>query len=315
MKTIDELKAYYETDLLPTLRVLDRERKKNLYRLFLGILLSVAAPIIALYFFFGPVGLMVISFPVWIGVIIYLAISIGNYKKSFKVGIIEQIVRAIDPHLSYNSSKAVDKAHFKHSELFKNSWNEYKGDDYVQGMVGETSLEFSELHVQHVSTDSEGRRSASTVFRGLFLVADFNKSFKGKTVVLPDTAEKFLGSIGSMLQSWNITRGELIKMEDVAFEKEFVVYGDDQIEARYILSTSLMERILAYKKKSNRPIRFSFIGNKVHVAISYKKSLFEPRLFRSLLSFKPIQEYFEDLSLAIDLVEDLNLNTRIWTKD
>ena len=104
-------------------------------------------------------------------------------------------------------------------------------------------------------------------------------------------------------------------MEDVAFEKEFVVYGDDQIEARYILSTSLMERILAYKKKSNRPIRFSFIGNKVHVAISYKKALFEPRLFRSLLSFKPIQEYFEDLSLAIDLVEDLNLNTRIWKKD
>ena len=45
-------------------------------------------------------------------------------------------------------------------------------------------------------------------------------------------------------------RGELIKMEDVAFERGVVVYGDDQIEARYILSTSLMERILAYKKKA-----------------------------------------------------------------
>ena len=315
MKTIEELKAYYETDLLPTLRVLDRDRKKVLYQLFFGILLSVAAPIIVLKFFFGPVSLLVTCGLVWVGVIIYLVVSISSYKRSFKVGIIEQIVRAIDPNLSYNSSKAVDKAHFTHSELFKNSWNEYKGDDYVQGMVGKTSLEFSELHVQSVSTDSKGRRRASTVFRGLFIVADFNKSFQGKTFVLPDTAEKYLGSIGTMLQSWNVQRGELIKMEDVAFEKEFVVYGDDQIEARYILSTSLMERIFAYKKKSNRPIRFSFIGNKVHVAISYKKSLFEPRLFRSLLSFKPIQEYFEDLSLAIDLVEDLNLNTRIWTKD
>ena len=181
--------------------------------------------------------------------------------------------------------------------------------------MGKTSLEFSEVHAQHVSTDSEGRRQASTVFKGLFLVADFNKSFQGKTFVLPDTAEKLFGSIGSMLQSWNAARGELVKMEDVAFEKEFVVYGDDQIEARYILSTSLMERILAYKKKSNRPVRLSFIGNNVHVAISYKKSLFEPRIFRSLLNFRPIQEYFEDLSLAIDLVEDLNLNTRIWTKD
>ena len=315
MKTIEELRAYYETDLLPTLTVLDRARKKVLLELFVGIVISVIAPIIALYFSFGSVVLMAICFPVWIGVIIYLSISTGKYKKSFKVGIIEQIVRAIDPNLSYDASKAVNKSHFTHSELFKKSWNEYKGDDYVQGMVGKTSLEFSEVHAQHVSTDSEGRRQASTVFKGLFLVADFNKSFQGKTFVLPDTAEKLFGSIGSMLQSWNAARGELVKMEDVAFEKEFVVYGDDQIEARYILSTSLMERILAYKKKSNRPVRLSFIGKNVHVAISYKKSLFEPRIFRSLLNFRPIQEYFEDLSLAIDLVEDLNLNTRIWTKD
>ncbi|MGB1119936.1 MAG: hypothetical protein ACPGYR_05520, partial [Chitinophagales bacterium] len=136
MKTIEELKAYYETDLLPTLRVLDRDRKKVLYQLFFGILLSLAAPIIVLKFFFGPVSLLVTCGLVWVGVIIYLVVSISSYKRSFKVGIIEQIVRAIDPHLSYNSSKAVDKAHFKHSELFKKSWNEYKGDDYVQGMVG-----------------------------------------------------------------------------------------------------------------------------------------------------------------------------------
>ncbi|HAB89363.1 MAG TPA: hypothetical protein DCF84_02420 [Bacteroidetes bacterium] len=168
MKTIEELKAYYETDLLPTLRVLDRARKKVLYKLFLGILLSVATPIIALYFFFGPVSLMVICFPVWIGVVIYLAILIGNYKKSFKVGIIEQIIHAIDSNLAYDASKAVNRAHFKQSELFKTSWNEYRGDDYVQGTVGKTSLEFSELHVQSVSTDSEGRRRASMVFRGLF---------------------------------------------------------------------------------------------------------------------------------------------------
>ena len=201
-------------------------------------------------FFSGPVGLMVISFPVWIGAIIYLAISIGSYKKSFKVGIIEQIIRAIDPNLSYNSSKAVDKAHFKHSELYKKSWNEYKGDDYVQGMVGKTSLEFQRF------TLSTFPRIVKVVVRHqrfLRIVSsgrDFNKSFKGKTFVLPDTAEKLFGSIGSMLQSWNAARGELIKMEDVAFEREFVVYGDDQIEARYILSTSLMERILAYKKKA-----------------------------------------------------------------
>lgn len=31
-----------------------------------------------------------------------------------------------------------------------------------------------------------------------------------------------------------------------------------------------------------------------------------------MLSFKPIQEYFESLQLMIAIVEELNLNWRIW---
>jgi hypothetical protein len=52
----------------------------------------------------------------------------------------------------------------------------------------------------------------------------------------------------------------------------------------------------------------------VFVAVSYTKNLFEPRLFRTILDFELVQEYFEDLQLAIGIVDDLNLNTRIWSK-
>jgi hypothetical protein len=33
-----------------------------------------------------------------------------------------------------------------------------------------------------------------------------------------------------------------------------------------------------------------------------------------MAKFAPIQEYFEDLQLALSIVHDLNLNTRIWNK-
>jgi hypothetical protein len=112
----------------------------------------------------------------------------------------------------------------------------------------------------------------------------------------------------------NIFRGELIKLEDPEFESHFVVYGTDQIQARYILSMSLMERIVEFRKKTGRKIYLSFVGSKVFAAVSYTKSLFEPRLFRTLLDFDPICEYFRDLQLAIGIVDDLNLNTRIWSK-
>jgi len=53
----------------------------------------------------------------------------------------------------------------------------------------------------------------------------------------------------------------------------------------------------------------------VFVAVSYTRNLFEPRLFKTLLDFSPIRQYYEDLALAIGIVDDLNLNMRIWSKE
>jgi hypothetical protein len=103
-------------------------------------------------------------------------------------------------------------------------------------------------------------------------------------------------------------------MEDPEFEKLFVVYGEDQVEARYILSTSLMRRIVEFRTRTQKEMRLSFSASKLHVAIPFENELFEPKIMESLLNIAHVQEYYNDLKLAIDIVDDLNLNTRIWTQ-
>ena len=120
--------------------------------------------------------------------------------------------------------------------------------------------------------------------------------------------------VNSKLQKMNKSRGELVKLENTEFESEFAVYSDDQIESRYILSPSLMEKILSFKKQTNKNIQLSFIDSRLYVAIPYSKALFEPRLFGDMINFSDIQEYHDDLNLVISIAETLNLNTRIWTK-
>ena len=99
------------------------------------------------------------------------------------------------------------------------------------------------------------------------------------------------------------------------FEKEFVVYGTDQVEARYILSTALMRRILEFKRKMKVPVCISFVNSNLYMAIGIKKNLFEPRVLRTILDFEMVRDYLEDVILAVGIVEDMNLNTRIWTKE
>jgi len=323
MKTLTELKQYYESDLLPDLKVLETRRLQIVRKLmYVGLALGIIAAIVIIAILsYARGNLIALLFPlIGGGAIFMLAMKFFSqgYVGDFKTTIIDKIVHFIDQSLNYDPHNCLSESTFRSCEIFQKRPDRYQGDDFVYGKIGKTEIKFSEIHAEYKteSRDSKGRRQTHwhTIFKGMFFMGDFNKDFAGLTVVLPDTAERLFGRLGRKLQSLNFTRGKLISLEDPEFEKLFSVYGDDQIEARYILSTSLMKRIVDFKKKTNRRIYLSFAGSRVFVAISYDRDLFEPRLFNTLLDFAPIQQYFEDLQIAVGIVEDLNLNTRIWSK-
>ncbi|MDD2949516.1 MAG: DUF3137 domain-containing protein, partial [Sulfuricurvum sp.] len=177
-------------------------------------------------------------------------------------------------------------------------------------------IEFSDIHAEYQTRDSKGRTQWHSLFRGLFLVAEFNKNFKSKTIILPDQAEKTFGNlIGGWLQSINIARGKVIQLDDPVFEKKFVVYGEDPIEARYILSHSMMMRIVEFQKKISHPLFISFVQNHIHIAIGTGKDLFEPTVFKSLLDYKQAMEYIHTLRNTIGIIEELKLNEKLWSKE
>ena len=309
MKTIEELKVLYHERLVPELSILEKQRKKICEKLFFYgvVIFALALPLSVVFKHFIP---MILGIVVFTGIFYF---KIQEYVSKFKTDIIEKIIKSIDDNLNYSKFNSIRENIFKSSKIFLHSIDKYDGDDHVEGKIGETHLEFSEIHAQYVVHTKNGRQY-HTIFKGLFLAADFNKHFKSTTIVLPDVAEKMFGNIGTFMQSMNKTRGDLVKLEDPEFEKYFAVYGRDQIEARYVLSTSLMKRIVDFKKKSGKSIYMSFVGSQVFIAIPYSRNLFEPRIFRTLIDFEPIKQYYDDLKLAIDAVEDLNLNTRIWGK-
>ena len=319
MKTLEELRDFYQSDLLSDLEVLEQQRKQIVGKFkYVGIvffcIFAVVFFLLRRWVLMQPffVILPIIVFAIIVGVICNFMIK--AYKIEFKMVIIEKIVHFVEENLNYSPGGYIPKPIFLLSKIFSTKPNRYKGDDLVSGTVGATRIEFSEILAEHESGSGKNRHKY-TVFRGLFFVGDFNKHFLSKTVVLPDRAESLLGKFGQSLQSLNVFRGELVKLEDPEFERHFVVYSNNQIEARYILSMSLMKRIVDFKEKTGRKIYMSFVGSKVFVAISYTRKLFEPRIFKTLLDFGPIRQYFEDLELAIGIVDDLNLNTRIWSKN
>ena len=322
MKTLNDLREFYLKTLRPDLQILEGRRREIIKKLaFIGVPSLVILALSLAYILINELKVWYVLFPLFFLLFIFLIAYYFLTRKfivDFKGKVIQRIVGFIDEKLRYRQDGYITVPEFKESKIFKHRIDRYKGDDLVWGKLGATVIKFSEVHAEYKteSRDSKGNKQTHwhTIFKGLFYMADFNKHIIGETVVLPDTAERLFGRLGKKLQSLNKPRGHLIHLEDPEFEKNFAVYGDDQVQARYILSTSLMKRIMDFKKKTDKDIYLSFRGTKVYIAIRFTKDLFEPKIFRTLLDFKVIQEYFEDLTLAYAIVEDLNLNTRIWGK-
>lgn len=318
MKSKSFLTDFYYKSLYPILEDLEKDRKQLRYRIVvIGVIYTLifALILIPLYssiqdedvLIFGAFGYIAL------GGIIYKFL-IKDYTSEFKEKIISPLIDALDENLSYHKDLHISEHLFSRSKLFSNP-DRHSGNDLVKGEIKNTKIRFSDFHAEKRHRNSKGRDSWSTIFKGLFVVAEFNKNFIGQTVVLPDTAQNTFGDlIGHWLQSKNIGRDELVKMDDTEFEKKFVVYSDDQIEARYILSHSIMKKLSTFEKKFGHPLYISFVRNHIHLAIYYDKDMFEPSIFRSLFEYKTAMEYVDTLHLVTGIIEELKLNQRIWSK-
>jgi len=318
MKKLSEVIDYYYKELTPALKKLEVERKrvKTLaYSISFIILIFLLLLIIPYQYkheknYFVVFFMLLFVMPL-IHINVQSAVS-KKYRKNFKDKIIKKLIHFIDPQLRYSPERYVSKDLFLKSKIVPNMIDRYSGNDYISGVIDGVKLEFSDVKAEKTGSESKDHL---TLFEGVFMRASFPKAFKGRTLVLPDDSEKIFGSyLAKKLQAVSLGRGELIKLDHPEFEKYFVVYGSDQIESRYILSHSLMERIVEFRKRTNEDITLSFIDNEMFLAIHYDKDTLEPSISDSLFDYKVAKQYADRLLFCIGIVEFLNLKQKVWSK-
>ena len=343
MKNYDDFKEFYGEEIFAELLVLDSIRRGILLKCYVVTILSILLAGLAPMFLpteESEIILLILVFWAMCSGLWFLAIRYftKDYRWNFKSMIIEPLIKFIDPNLQYAPEGSVDLIIFRRAEIFERYVNIFDGEDLVSGKIDKTKIQFSEVYAQYQDDESGDstlssvahalsyrnplitlwvlmRKQKHKVFKGFFFAADFHKTFHGKILVIPDKAEKYFGRFGSMLQSHNFIRGELMKMDNAEFEKHFAVYGTDQIQARYVLTPQIMDKILELRKKTGAAICLSFKDSMLYIAVPCRENKFEPPYFKSLVNYFDAHRYFQDLTQFVGIVEEFNLNTRIWTKE
>ncbi|MCS7163438.1 MAG: DUF3137 domain-containing protein [Thermodesulfovibrio sp.] len=294
------------------------EQKRKLYFQYF-ILFSLFITIIAIPIFieFLKRDSFVLIFLSIVYIVILSTIYIyfqSSWTNKLREEFIRDLIKQNFPEVDYYPKDYISKKIYHESRLFERSPkpDRYEGENLIIGRIGKTKFSLSWINVEYKETDKDSddriKNEWHTIFKGILIFADFNKDFSSTTVVFPESFIKI-----------SPRKLERVKLEDPLFESIFDVYGDNQIESRYILTPNFMERIIKFRQNKGEKIRLSFINSSIYIAIPTNRKFFKASSF--FTSLKDIGErnivsqYIEDLKFMTSFIEELDLNRRIWTKD
>ncbi len=312
------------TQLGPTLQTLDAQRLVYQKKATTGMLVGLGAVVVGFLVVLGmQLGGFFFLAPLVVGGIIW-AIIAGSarsaYSNDFKSLVMPALVSQFG-NLHYTPKPGLSESDFNSANLFGNP-DRFNSEDLIEGRIGSTRLRLSEVHAEdrYTTTDAQGRTQTHyrDIFRGLMFIFDFNKHFIGQTYVLPEDLTGSLGGLGKMFQKMGAKlsgRGQLVQLEDPEFERLFKVGATDQTEARYILSSSLMRRFVTLRNRQNNTVAAAFVGGQMFLMLAKSDNWFEAPPMNTPLDMNALSEILNQLQLATGIVHDLDLNTRIWSKE
>jgi hypothetical protein len=243
--------------------------------------------------------------------------SFANYYRSrYKQDVFARVTSALAPGMTYYPQHFIAENYYTGCGLQSSRIDRYSGQDYFEGHVGGTHLIFSEIHAEREESrkDSKGNRRTYwvTVFKGIFFMADFPKHFQGQVIIEPDVAEATFGWLGRKLQGMS---SDLVRLENPEFEKAFKVRATDQVEARYLLTPSFQDRLLELRKFWGGKIGMSLLRSNLYLAIPNREDWFECSSKVRAGDRAQIERFASQLIAVLNVVNQLDLNTRLWTKE
>lgn len=246
----------------------------------------------------------------------------------------------------YNNKKILDELDLSASGLFP-EFNQMNSDDEFKGSYNGVSFKVSETKLWYEKDTSKGNHRYN-IFQGIIISFTNNKKIKNRTIITTKgdfTARNYIVFYSIFLifpilfivldfqniAAWiffvimtiiyyiisqiAIKKEEKlypIKLEDPLFSQKFNIYSSDQVEARYLLTPTFMERFQNLKTVFGaKKVKCSFYNDQIMIAISTKKNLFEIGKFtKSLENPDSINEFYDELSSIYKMIEYFKLDEK-----
>lgn len=300
----NEFYENYQKKILPKVRLYENERKnKNILSIIIIILTTMvsAAMFGSIIYYKLSDDFAEIVGKIACGIFILGIASRWCIKKEFENSIKSKIMPIVCPcfgdmnwsHTFYN-----EKDFIKQSYVIP-EFTSSSCDDIFIGAYKNVPY-----HIVESKYEVGSGRNRHVVFEGVIVRIDMNKNFAGHTVIRPDSLFHKASGVGKLRHT---------TLEDVVFEKKFDVFTDDEVEARYLITPSFMQRLNGMKTAFKaQKVSCAFYKTHLFVALHTPKDLFSLcSLTKPIDDSKQYFEMYEEMVSIVKLIDHFKLDQKI----
>ncbi|WP_306528364.1 DUF3137 domain-containing protein [Campylobacter sp.] len=229
-----------------------------------------------------------------------------RYYKFYKEIFVRAVINDIDAGLKYDPYTGMQEEEFQKFRIYRKS--KIKSEDRITGAHCGIKFSLSEVHSNgrfYMGTDNPLMAAIMLIkifydnymdFDGNVLICELAKKTSGKTIVVSRELNAKIF-------------GEKEMMDDVDFMRDFRVFADDKVEARYLLTPAFMERLLEINRETSGEFDLSavFMDERLYLFLKGAPDLFETTLFDRPASIELAREYQTQIRKILSLIETLKL--------
>lgn len=264
-------------------------RKRLLKKLIIGIPIAIIFVIIGTYILPGFVFFFIV-----ISIMLLSAFTHDNSFDTYtyyKNEIIAKLVSAYDNNLKFDLDSRIQMSDYLTAEF--ELFDKFYSNDLIYGKIdGIIDLKLGDVCTEDESTNSDGKTSRTTLFKGLFSVIQLNKNTNSTIKIRID--KFFKGS-----------KKNLLAMDSQEFEKYFDVYSTDKVLAMRILTSDIMDYMLTFTKENKIKFEITIKNSQVFIRI-HCKDMFEPPTLKEALDYETLHKYYKYINFMCEL------NTKIY---
>ena len=238
----------------------------------------------------------------------YMHEEVKKYKSIYKEFIVLEAFKDVFANIHYDMNKGLNEKIIRQTHMI-DMGDKYTSNDYIHGNYKNVNFHFADIEIIKENKNKNNKRTyLSTIFLGQWFIFDFNKYFSANLQIREKDFE------GAKLgNSWFFsTDYHKVELEDMDFNTLFDVYAIEPHDAFYILTPNTMEKIKELNKKIPGKLLFSFINNRLHIAIHNNKDFLEPKILKKIVFKEEKARICNEIKIIMELIDILNLDNTLF---